>query len=89
MEWQFDEYVTRVVFTTLASLSIASIALRHRRRSGAQPPGLTMLSLCVWTIAYIFERFFRGRTRDSGQIPGAEKHLEDAGLSFFIKTRSS
>ena len=55
MEWQFDVYTIGLIFTTLASLSIASIALQHRERSGAQALGLTMLSISIWSIAYIFE----------------------------------
>ncbi len=78
MEWQSDAYVIGLMFTTLASLGIASTALQHRERSGAQPLGLTVLSLCVWIIAYIFERFFRGRITDSGQIPGADLGLDVA-----------
>lgn len=55
MEWQFDVYTIGLIFTTLASLSIAGIALRYRERSGAQALGLTMLSLSIWSCAYIFE----------------------------------
>jgi len=78
MECQFDTSVIGLILTTLASLDIASTALQHRERSGAQALGLTMLSLCVWIIAYIFERFSRGRITDSRQIPGADLGLDVA-----------
>jgi len=52
---QFDVHTIGLIFTTLASLSIAGTALRHRERSGAQGLGLMMLSLSICSLACTFE----------------------------------